>query len=338
MQTVEAQSLTRTSGGGDLESLLLSFSQLTHQDLSRNRFAEEREWYEDALFYQRRQWLKWDSSNKRWSLVKQNPDKPRPMPVTNHFARTINAVANQLSSGQPRVQGIPLDDSDQARRAAEFAETACRAIDKESDFKILKPVLGKQTVLWGVGVTKDFHDSSLSSGTVRIPQIEIQNSTSLGCLDCGNVADLAPEMAANPDAIAPEQQQAPCPSCGSMNTLGWQSQTPVTTEIKQFSKGRICTEVRPIFEIFVPRDCQNPNLAPKVQHRYRKPLSIVKRMWPDKAERFRLTRKTRFTKSISKPCAHWSITTTCTTRCQSRARSQKPGQTSINFLRTCRKN
>jgi hypothetical protein len=55
---VEAQRLQRTSGGGDLESALLSFSRLTYQDLSRNRFAEKREWYEDALFYQRRQWLK----------------------------------------------------------------------------------------------------------------------------------------------------------------------------------------------------------------------------------------------------------------------------------------
>ena len=264
--------------------MLLSFSQLTHQDLSRNRFAEEREWYEDALFYQRRQWLKWDSSNKRWSLIKQDKDKPRPMPVTNHFARTINAVANQLGSGTPRVSGIPLDDSDQARRGAEFAETACRAIDKESDFKILKPILAKHTVLWGLGVTKDFYDSSLSNGTTRIPQVEVQSSTALGCLDCGNVADLGPEMAANPGAEAPGQQQAPCPTCGGMNTVGWQSQTPVTTSVKEFSKGRICTEVRPIFEVFVPRDCQNPNLAPKIQHRYRKPLSVVKRMWPDKAE------------------------------------------------------
>lgn len=283
-QTVEAQSLTRTSGGGDLESTLLSFSQLKHQDLSRNRFAEEREWYEDALFYQRRQWLKWDNSNKRWSLVKQDPDKPRPMPVTNHFARTVNAVANQLGSGQPKVQGVPLDDSDQARRGADFAETACRSIDKESDFPILKPILAKHTVLWGIGVTKDFYDSSLSNGTVRIPQVEVQTSTSLGCLDCGNVADLGPEMAASPDAQAPGQQEAPCPTCGSQNTVGWQSQNPVTASVKEFSKGRICTEVRPIFEVFVPRDCQNPNLAPVVQHRYRKPLSVVKRLWGARAE------------------------------------------------------
>src|SRR5579863_5762503 len=101
--TTEAQALERTAGGDDLESALLSFSRMKYQDLSRNRFAEEREWYEEALFYQRRQWLKWDDSNKRWSVVKQDPEKPRPMPVTNHFARTINAAANQLSSGLVRV-------------------------------------------------------------------------------------------------------------------------------------------------------------------------------------------------------------------------------------------
>lgn len=290
-QTVEAQSLTRTSGGGDLESTLLSFSRLTHQDLSRNRFAEEREWYEDALFYQRRQWLKWDNSNKRWSLVKQDPNKPRPMPVTNHYANKINAVANQLGNGKPRVQGIPLDDSDKARRAAESAEVACRAIDRETDFDIIKPILAKHTVLWGLGVTKDFWDSSLSNGTTKIPQIEVQNSTSLGCLDCGNVTDIGPDMAANPGAPIPGQQQAPCPTCGSQNTTSWQSQTPVTTQVKEFSKGRICTEVRPIFEIFVPRDCQNPNLAPKIQHRYRKPLSVVKRIWGERAEDIKADQK-----------------------------------------------
>jgi hypothetical protein len=290
-QTVEAQTLQRTSGGGDLESALLSYSQILHQDLSRNRFAEEREWYEDALFYQRRQWLKWDSSNKRWSLVKQDPDKPRPMPVTNHFARTINAVANQLASGNPRVNGIPLDDSDGARRGAEFAEQACRAIDRESDFKVLKPLLGKHTVLWGVGVTKDFYDSGMSNGVVNVPQIEVQTSTELGCMDCGNVSDITADLAANPGAPPPGQQEAPCPQCGSMNTTSWQSNTPVTTSVKQFSKGRICTEVRPIFEIFVPRDCQNPNLAPVIQHRYRKPLQVAKRIWGDRAQDLKADQK-----------------------------------------------
>lgn len=283
MNDVESQTLTRTSGGGDLESALLSFSQLTHQDLSRNRFAEEREWYEDALFYQRRQWLKWDNSNKRWSLVKQDPEKPRPMPVTNHFARTINAVANQLASGSPKLTALPLDDSDENRRASEFAEKACKAIDKESDFPIMTPLLGKHTCLWGIGVTKDYWDSSSSNGTVRVPEMEVQSSQSLGCLDCGNVTDMGPSMQQQ-GAEMPGQQQAPCPACGSQQTMGWTSNTPVVTSVKQFSKGRICTEVRPIFEVFVPRDCQNPNLAKIVQQRYRMPLSVAKRMWPDTAE------------------------------------------------------
>src|SRR5581483_9795179 len=126
-ETVEAQSLTR-SNAPDIAAALIAWSDLKYRDLSRNRFAEEREWYEEALFYQRRQWLKWDNSNKRWSIVKQDPDKPRPMPVTNHFARTVNAAANQLSSGLPRMIAIPHDDSDENRRAAQYAEKAISAI------------------------------------------------------------------------------------------------------------------------------------------------------------------------------------------------------------------
>lgn len=282
--TTEAQALEATSGGDDLESALLSYSRTKYQDLSRNRFAEEREWYEEALFYQRRQWLEWDSSNKRWSMVKQNKQKPRPMPVTNHFARTINAVANQLASGVPKVSAIPLDDSDRNRRGAEFAEQACRAIDKESGFRVLTPLLGKHTTLWGMGITHDFYDTSAGTGTVSVPDYELGSSPQLGCMDCGNVADMGPAMAAQPGSEAPGQQQAPCPICGSYQTVSWEAQSIQQTTVKQFSKGKIVTEVVPVFEIFVPRDCQNPNLSPVVQRRWRKSLGQVKRLWERAAE------------------------------------------------------
>lgn len=276
--TTEAQAL-EGAGTNDLETALLSFSRLKYQDLSRNRFAEEREWYEEALFYQRRQWLSWDASNKRWSLVKQNPNKPRPMPVTNHFARTINAVANQLASGAPKVSAIPLDDSDRNRRGAEFAEQACKAIDKESGFRMMTPLLGKHTCLWGMGVTWDSYDCSAGTGTVSVPDYELAATTQLGCLNCGNVADMGPMMAAQPGSEAPGQQQAPCPACGGYETVSWQSQAIQQTTVKQFSKGKIVTEVCPIFEIFIPRDCQNPNLAPVVVRRRRFPLGRARRLW-----------------------------------------------------------
>jgi len=280
---VEAQAMSRTAGG-DVHSALLSYSQMLHQDLSRNRFAEEREWYETALFYQRRQWLKWDNSNRRWSLVKQDPTKPRPMPVTNHFARTVNATANQLSSGRVKVYAVPTDDSNTNRRAAEFGETAIRAIDRETNFELLVPLLGKHATLWGIGVTKDYYDTSLANGTVRVPQIELKNSQTLGCLDCGETTDLSAVMMANAGATQPGQQEAPCPGCGSMNTVSWDGIEPVVTEVKEFSKGKLCTQVVPIFEVFVPRNCQNPNLARKLQHRYRLPLGEAKRLWGDAAD------------------------------------------------------
>jgi hypothetical protein len=237
------------------------------------------------LFYQRRQWLKYDDSNKRWSVMKQDPDRPRPMPVTNHFARTINANANQLGSGQMKVQAIATDDSDANRRAASFAETAIDAIDEETGMRVLQPLLAKHTTLWGIGVTKDIFDVSASNGVTKVPQIEVQSTPKLGCIDCGQMADLSAEQQMNPGAPMPSGQgQAPCPYCQSMNTMGWQEDQPIVTQVKQFANGKLCTEVRPIFEFFVPRDCQNPNLAKKLQQRYRKPIGEVKRMWKDRAD------------------------------------------------------
>jgi hypothetical protein len=275
---VESRSL-EASGGSGLNAALMGYADILHQDLSRNRFAEEREWYEEALFYQRRQWLKWDNSNKRWSLIKQNPDKPRPMPVTNHFARTINANSNQLGGGKLRAMCIPNDDSDKNRRAAQFAEKAIDAIDEESGMNVQNPLLAKHVALWGIGVTKDIYDQSSSNGTFKLPVMgEPVETPQLGCLDCGRVSP------GEPGAPAQGTMQAPCPQCGSPNTAGWVAKQPTVQETKEFYKGKVCTEVRPIFEFFLPRDCMAPNLAKKMQHRYRKPLSEAKRIWPDMAD------------------------------------------------------
>jgi hypothetical protein len=79
-----------------IESLLRSYGDQTFQEMSRYRFAEEREWYEEALFYQRRQWLRWNDSSRRFDQVKQDSDRPKPMPVSNYFKFAINTNANQL--------------------------------------------------------------------------------------------------------------------------------------------------------------------------------------------------------------------------------------------------
>ena len=296
---------------GSLHKALLSYSDLLHSDLSKSRFAEEREWYECALFYQRRQWLNWDNSNKRWSQVKQDADKPRPMPVTNHFAKNINDNANRLGSGGVRIAALPLDDSDKSRRAAEFAEKAVRAIDKESGMRLLNPLLAKHVVLWGIGVTKDIWDTSKSNGTSKVPQISVQSVQMTGCLACGMTRESGADAVSNAaelpagsnipgepllemavlgaalvaaDRVAEEGAAEPCPYCGEGQTVQYVQSQPVVKAIREFSRGRICTEVRPIFEIYFPRDTQNPNLSKRMQQRYRKPLSEIKRLYPEAAE------------------------------------------------------
>jgi hypothetical protein len=267
----ENQQLAGTAGT-DLEKVLAKYAQTKFSDFSRARFAEEREWYELALFYQRRQWLRWDSNNKRWSLIKKDPQKPKPMPVSNYFAKTINNAANQLGSRLPRMTAVAADESDANRRAAAMAEKSLPAIDQESGMRVLNPLLAKHTALWGIGVTKDYYDRSMGTGMKSVPQWESQQVPMVSCLDCQKSSEV--EALPDPNAtfpIAAQTINTPCPLCGSNTTLPFVKDQPVVTQVQQFAKGRLVTEVRPIFELYLPRDCQDANLSGEVVHKYRKP-------------------------------------------------------------------
>lgn len=263
-----------------LEQCLIDFVEKRFEDYSRFRFAEEREWYESALFHQRRQWLKWNDTQKRWTPIAQNPQNPKPMPVSNYFAMTVNANANQLE--KVRVGSVPDDDSYETRMASDMAEKAIDAIDEESGFNILRPLLAKHTALWGLGVIKDIYDTSASNGTVDVPTMDIQQTTMVGCMDCQGASDAGP--------VDPNQP-IPCPACGSQNTQPFQKSVPVPGQTKQFTKGRIRSEVRPVFEYFFPRDCQNPNLAKATIQRYRMNLMKAKSYWPNSADDIKADQK-----------------------------------------------
>lgn len=270
-----------------VEAGLVSTAEAKHRQFSKTRFAEEREWYEAALFYQRRQWLSWNSTSKRWQLIKKDTNKPKPMPVTNHFAKTINANANQLGAKPPAMVAVPHDDSDEKRRAADSSEAAIKAIDKETNFRVLNPLLAKHTVLWGTGVTKDFIDTSISTGSSQVPQVETAAELMVSCPDCMGSYDLGPASA----GIPVDQLQIPCPQCGSQSTIPFVKQIPTVSTVTRVSRGKLCTEVRPIFEVYIPRDCQDPNLAKEIVHKYRKPLGEAKRIWGDKAQDLRADEK-----------------------------------------------
>ncbi|HZW05462.1 MAG TPA: hypothetical protein VFF58_01010, partial [Candidatus Nitrosotalea sp.] len=293
-----------------VERILMSYGDQSFQELSRYRFAEEREWYEEALFYQRRQWLKWNDSTRRFDVIKQDPDRPKPMPVTNHYARTVNANANQLQ--KPRMAATAMDDSDANRRGAEFAQRAIKAIDAESGMDVLRPKLAKHDVLWGLGVTKDIIDTSKGTGIDQVAEFSTETAKRVSCLDCGRTSQVggapggpggsAPSPAGNQGQDAdqakpnmslgdsgtmepPEESTAGlrCPLCGSPNVTPYEAKTLGVANVHEFPKGKICTEIPPIFEIYLPRDCRDPNLAKRIIQRYRKPLGTLRSLYGDRA-------------------------------------------------------
>ena len=247
-------------------------------------------------------------------IVKQNPDKPKPMPVTNYFAKAINDNANQLQ--KVTIVATPNDDADKNRRGAEYAEKSIDAIDEESGFNVLRPLLAKHVVLWGMGITKDIYDTTIAAGQVTLPNPTVKVTWALACADCGKTSDLgeaapmgtpAGNMTEDADQNAPRAtnpdlsqlggdknsaelpgKQMPggnqkCPLCGSATTTPYQKKQLVPAGTKTFTKGKIYTEIPTVFETYLPRDCRNPNLAKTVVQRYRKSLGQLRRMYPDRA-------------------------------------------------------
>jgi len=273
----------RENSTAELERELIAWGEKIYKQDSHGRFAEQREWLEEALFYQRRQWLEWNDDKKTYTLIPQDKAKPRPMPVSNYFAKAVNACAN--SYGRVRVVATPDDDSYQNRRAAEYSEKAAKAIDKESGFELQIPLLSKHRALWGMGVTVDVFDDSHASGVTQIEDEQIEKSMMLGCIDCGGSFDMGPMPEGQEGMMqgGEMQGQMPCPRCGSQTTLMYPQDTAVPMGTESYGKGKIRTEVRPIFEFFLPRDCTDPNSAARVERRYRQPISKLKRMYGERA-------------------------------------------------------
>jgi hypothetical protein len=75
--------------------------------------------------YQNKQWLKLTGSGKtaRWEAIKQDLNKPKPMPVSNYLADTINTLANKLGARIPEMIALPDDDSDNNREARGLRRT-----------------------------------------------------------------------------------------------------------------------------------------------------------------------------------------------------------------------
>lgn len=260
----DEQAATGSTEKSPLDEALVEYGEKLYKKLSRSRFVEELNWYETALMYNRMQWLEksGEGQNARWKPIQQNINKPKPMPVSNYLADTLNTLANALGARIPEMTVQSDDDSDENRMAADYADRACGEIDKETKMDIQNPILAKHITMFGTGVLKDFVDNSDQQ---PFPQIGSEESTTEQCADCG--------------AVVPPGS-AVCPECGSANIEQLPQMAPVVADVQDVPTNKLATQVKLIFGVYVPRDCVDANISPVVLDRYRIPKDKAQEDYP----------------------------------------------------------
>lgn len=265
-------------GAAPLEKALMAFGETTFRTFSRSRYIEEKLWQQQGLMYQGKQWLDWDTDARRWTEQKPDKKRPRPMPVTNYLAKTINAQANELGAALPQIETIILDDSPDSERAADMASRAKDVIDQESGMIFLNPILAKQVPLFGLSCMKDYWDESKSNGVTRAEEAQTSQDIALGCNDCGETSKQSEyQLDAEVKAWA---DGSPCPHCGSTDTQAYPEIKVDQVNVTRYGKGKIKSRIISCFEIYVARDCEDPNLAPRILERTRRSVGELRRMHP----------------------------------------------------------
>lgn len=227
------------------ETALNGYISDQYEELCRDRYPEEREWFESGLFYQLRQWLEKDPVNSKLLKPMQagkDGKKPWPMPVSNYFSQTIDLNANSLGASIPEMVAQPANYDAANRRAAEAAERAIDEANRESGFNVLNPTLALHVALYGMGCTKDTIHST--SGTEQVPSLQTQT-------------------VAGPDGQPVEQQ--------------------VPGEATELPTNKIKTDLLTPFEVYVLRG-YNPNESPQVIEHRPVEVGELRAKYPDFAD------------------------------------------------------
>lgn len=274
----------KNSNSSPLEKALMSYGEDSFKHFERLRYIEEKNWQQQVLMYQSKQWLDWDTQARRWVEQRADKKKPRPMPICNYLRKVVNANANALGAALPQIEAIELDDTPDSERAADMALRAKDIIDRESGMTYLNGRLAKHLPLIGLAAIKDIWDESTSNGVKRDEQQQTSQHVHVGCENCGQDTDLGPVE----DAV--EVQPADgmeCPNCGDTKTHVYPETVVDSVQVTVYGKGRIKSEIISAFEIYVPRDCDDPNLSRRVIERTRRSLGKLRQQFPDKAEQIK---------------------------------------------------
>lgn len=155
------------------------------------RWALEREWYRNILFYLDHQWIKYDEPSHRWRTESLKEWVPRP--VTNRLASAVNTIRSAIMSSSPKFSAEPRNpESDLSVSGARAARDALDVLYLDSLFRQARRNMSSWLVLTGTGVLGVDFSTSRTHGTIFVPGER--------CLNCDFRA-------------TPEQVEDECPEC-----------------------------------------------------------------------------------------------------------------------------
>ena len=161
--------------------------------------AVETQGWKAILYFLGIQWITYSSTLRFWRPIGFRKDQPRP--VTNLIKPLINDLASKLVGFKPPLSWSPGSDQEADYVAAAIADRVTLAIEREADFRGLKPVAARWLGLTGNVFPVSSYDNSFETGERHIQAYR--------CEQCGQ-----PAM---PRAI--EAALGLCPSCGSQEAL-----------------------------------------------------------------------------------------------------------------------
>ena len=190
------------------------------------RFGYERDWYRNLLYKQGMQWIVWDAGT---NVFKQKTLAPWiPMPVTNRFASTLDALVALVLRVEPPLQWSPQDETNEIQRTqAETANAVVEAIKESTGFQFWRQILATWLIYTGNGWIFNMYDPSGGS-TKEIPY--------MACQTCGYEA-------------LPDEFEGGCPECEGQE-LDHAIDGMGNVKVEQMKGGEIVTEVGSPFEAF----------------------------------------------------------------------------------------
>jgi hypothetical protein len=257
---------------------------------STSRWALERMWFENILFYLGIQWLDWLPNPRRF--VPMNAPKWFPKPVTNEVYPRVERLMSQFLKASPVVAVRPNTNEPSDREAAKVGEQLCAHIAESvnDEDKLTRCALG--LTLTGTVVSREWFDPNIGP-IIEIPETTLRQVPVMDdvaeCPACGHRD--SPEAAMMPcpmcqqAELVPSRAQAQGPDGGFM--YDWQREQVADALgqpiVHRFHQGEIQSEVIYPFEFYMDPKAETLEKAEWCGHVSYRDLEWIRRTFPDKA-------------------------------------------------------